>query len=61
MPFKSQKQRAYFHALEGRGELPKSINLPEWDKASKGKKLPEYASPAGHHFSKLRSMMGKKK
>jgi len=39
MPYKSQKQRAYFHAHEQ--QLKKAgVNVKEWDKSSKGKKLP---------------------
>ena len=45
MPFKSKKQAAYLHEMDAKGTLPKSINLPEWDAASKGKKLPVYADP----------------
>lgn len=40
MPYKSQKQRRYFHAAEERGDIsPKLVN--EFDKASKGMSLPE--------------------
>ncbi len=39
MPYKSKKQEAYFNAnrkkLESQG-----VNVDEWNKASKGKKLP---------------------
>jgi len=42
MPYKSQKQRGYFHAHEE--ELEKEeVNVHEWDKKSKGKKLPKKA------------------
>lgn len=41
MPYKSDAQRKYFHAHEK--ELKKQgVNVSEWDKASKGKKLPEH-------------------
>lgn len=41
MPYKSDAQRRYFHAAEERGDISsKTVN--EFDKASKGKKLPEY-------------------
>lgn len=43
MPFKSKKQAAFLHEKAREGTLPKSIDLPEWDAASKGKKLPTYA------------------
>lgn len=40
MPYKSDKQRKYFHAAEERGEIsPEVVN--EFDEASKGKKPPE--------------------
>ncbi len=40
MPYKSQKQRAKFHAMDNRGEISPKV-VKEFDKASKGKKLPE--------------------
>ncbi len=42
MPFVSTAQRKYFHAAEARGEI-KPSTVKEYDKESKGKKLPEYA------------------
>ncbi len=40
MPYKSQAQRKFFHA--NRAKLAKQgVNVSEWDKASKGKKLPK--------------------
>ena len=40
MPYKSEAQRKYFHAHEE--ELKKQgVDIKEWDKASKGKKLPK--------------------
>ena len=36
MPYKSRSQAAYLHIHK-----PKGVNLAEWDKASKGKKLPK--------------------
>ena len=39
MPYKSVKQRNYFHAH--RKELmAQGVNVSEWDQKSKGKKLP---------------------
>lgn len=39
MPFKSQAQEGYFHAHKD--ELEKmGVDVNEWDKATKGKKLP---------------------
>ena len=40
MPYKSQAQRRKFHALLAKGEISAST-VKEWDRASKGKKLPE--------------------
>lgn len=40
MPYKSDKQRKFFHAAESRGEISPKV-VAEFDKASKGKKLPE--------------------
>lgn len=40
MPYKSEAQRKYFN--ENREELEKQgVDVDEWNKASKGKKLPE--------------------
>lgn len=42
MPFKSQKQRAYFYAAAERGEIPKKT-VKKWEEETpKGKKLPKY-------------------
>ena len=40
MPYKSDAQRKLFHAKLGRGEI-KASTVAEFDRASKGKKLPE--------------------
>ena len=40
MPYKSDRQRRFFHAAEKRGDISHKV-VAEWDKASKGKKLPE--------------------
>jgi hypothetical protein len=42
MPYKSRAQQRYFHAAEARGEI-KPSTVEEFDKASKGKKLPKKA------------------
>lgn len=47
MPYKSNKQRKFFHAAEERGEMSPKV-VKEFDKASKGKKLPEKASKKGY-------------
>ncbi len=40
MPYKSDAQRKLFHAKAARGEISKKT-VAEWDKATKGKKLPK--------------------
>ena len=40
MPYKSDRQRRYMHAAAERGEIKKSV-VEEFDRASKGKRLPE--------------------
>jgi hypothetical protein len=40
MPYVSDKQRKYFHANKKKLEK-QGVNVEEFDKASKGKKLPE--------------------
>lgn len=44
MPYKSDAQRRKFHAMAKRGEISKKT-VEEYDKASKGKKLPERKKP----------------
>ena len=40
MPYKSDAQRKWFHA--NKKQLAREgVNISEWDKASKGKKLPK--------------------
>jgi hypothetical protein len=39
MPYKSDAQRKLFHAMAARGDIAKKT-VKEWDKASRGKKLP---------------------
>jgi hypothetical protein len=41
MPYQSAAQRAMFHVLLAQGKLSQAT-VDEWDKASKGKKLPEH-------------------
>ena len=40
MPYKSEAQRKKFHVLEKQGKLSHEV-VAEYDKASKGKKLPK--------------------
>lgn len=44
MPYKSDAQRRKFHALLKEGKI-KPETVAEFDKASKGKKLPERVKP----------------
>lgn len=41
MPYKSDAQRRYFHYAESKGEISSKV-VKEFDKASKGKSLPEH-------------------
>ena len=40
MPYKSKAQQGYFHANKEKLEK-QGVSVKEWDKASKGKKLPK--------------------
>lgn len=40
MPYKSEAQRKYFHANQKKLEK-QGVNVEEWDKESKGLKLPK--------------------
>jgi hypothetical protein len=42
MPYKSKAQEAYFNANKKKLEK-QGVNVDEWNKASKGKKLPKRA------------------
>ena len=42
MPYRSDAQRKYFHANKKKLER-QGVNVDEWDRASKGKKLPKRA------------------
>lgn len=44
MPYKSKAQQAKFHAMLSEGKISKKV-VDEFDKASKGKKLPERITP----------------
>ncbi len=45
MPFKSEKQRRFFEANKAKLEK-QGVDVGEWERASKGKKLPERAPKA---------------
>jgi len=53
MPYASKKQQRKFHAMEARGEISHST-VEEWDKASKGKKLPEKKKSGLEKWAKAR-------
>lgn len=57
MPYKSEKQRRFFHAAASRKEIDPEV-VKEYDRASKGKNLPEKANK---RFSKTRAAMKKGK
>jgi hypothetical protein len=40
VPYVSDSQRRKFHAMANRGQISEST-VDEWDRATKGKKLPE--------------------
>lgn len=46
MPYKSKVQQGKLHAMADRGEISKST-VKEFDRASKGKKLPARAKRKG--------------
>ncbi len=43
MPYKSRKQEAYFNANRAKLES-QGVDVDEWNRASKGKKLPKKVS-----------------
>ena len=58
MPYKSDAQRRKFHAMLNRGEIS-AATVAHWDKATKGKKLPERVAIAYSKFRRRKD--GKKK
>lgn len=46
LPYKSQAQERYFNANRGKLES-EGVDVAEWNKASKGKKLPKRAPREG--------------
>jgi hypothetical protein len=44
MPYKSEAQRGKFHQMLKEGKISKAT-VDEWDKATKGKKLPSRIGP----------------
>jgi len=60
MPYKSDAQRKKFHALLERGEISKKT-VDEFDKASKGLKLPERVTPKKSTHQATTSILNRKK
>ncbi len=54
MPYKSAAQRGKFHELLKEGKISKST-VDEFDKASKGKKLPYKVKKKSEHYHAVRS------
>lgn len=57
MPYKSEAQRAKFHALLKEGKIKKEV-VDEFDRASKGKKLPEKIGKKGKGVVGIESPKG---
>lgn len=57
MPYKSDKQRRFFHSPGAKKAGISKETVKEFDKASKGKSLPEVAPGQGKRFSKLKKGM----
>lgn len=67
MPFKSEAQRKFMNAAANRGDIKQST-VDEFNKASRGMKLPKKLSEGGQvkskeekdkdHYNKLKKMMG---
>jgi len=53
MPYKSDQQRKFFHSPGAKKAGIKESTVKEFDKASKGKKLPK--------FSRIKNMLKKEK
>ena len=51
MPYKSEAQRGKFHAMLKRHQISPEV-VAEWDKASKGKKLPAHVKAKNHALRK---------
>lgn len=56
MPYKSLKQERYINWAAKKGKIKQSV-ADEFNEASKGKKLPEYAP--GSKFKKLKEKLRK--
>lgn len=52
MPYRSEAQRRLFHAKERRGEIDRAT-VSEWDRASRGKDLPERVGGKNHKDTEI--------
>lgn len=57
MPFKSQAQRKFMNAAAARGDIKQSV-VNEFNKASKGMKLPEHVKKS--KYSRMKKILEKK-
>jgi hypothetical protein len=60
MPYESEAQRKYFNANRSKLEA-QGVNVDEWNKASKGQKLPARASEPSHRQAYVSRMKARKK
>ena len=51
MPYKSQAQAGYFHTHKAELES-QGVNVGEWDRATKGKHLPQHLAEGGTVYAK---------
>jgi hypothetical protein len=56
MPYKSDKQRRFFHSAGAKKAGISKSTVDEWDRASKGKKLPRRLPSTGKKLS-MRKMI----
>ena len=56
--YKSSKQRSYMHSAADRGDIPRKV-VDEFDRESKGKKLPEKAKKKDNPGRKGVPLMGR--
>lgn len=62
MPYKSEAQRRFFHANEAKLRA-QGVDVSEWDRSSKGKKIPEKVKKEAAHYdySKLLDKMAERR
>jgi len=59
MPYESKAQQGWFHAHRDQLER-EGVDVAEWDRASKGKKLPERKSDPKHRARLALNRMARK-